>query len=182
MKYFDYIAKLKGDIKILAVSNVVLAVALAVVGVLFANMASKKIVVILPPKVDREFWVADTKLSRSYLEQVSLFIADRLMTVSPSNVEDSLASIYPFLTTEPEALKKLKSFFAEYIAKIKENSYWQSFYPLRVDILPRHRKIAVRGIVKKISGNVYLGEERRAVEITFKVKHGRFIVEKLEVR
>lgn len=181
MKYFSYIAKLKADIRILALSNIALSIALAVIGVLFANLAGRKVVVILPPKVDKEFWVSGRKVSNTYLEQVGLFIADRLMSVSPSNVEDSLASIYPFLTTEPTTLKKLKSFFAEYISEIKENSYWQSFYPMRVDIVPKNRKIVVRGIVKKLSGNVYLGEERKSVEITFRIKNGRFLVEKLEV-
>lgn len=137
--------------------------------------------VILPPKVEKEFWVSGNVLSTTYLEQVAYYIADRVMSVSPQNVDSSLDMLKPFFSMAPEDLEALEKVFMKISKAIKENDYYQVFYPLRFFVDSKRKVIVVEGIVRKMSGMQYIGEERKRVEIGFYVRNGRFFVKSLKV-
>ncbi len=181
MKYFDLLSKLDAQTRFLGLTTTLLAICLLFMSVTLFLLYSKKTVVILPPKVDKEFWVSGNTLSSSYLEQVAYFIADRVMTVSPQNVESSLDMIRPFFSTDPEDLKALDKVFIGIIKTVKENDYYQVFYPLRFMIDKKQKKLVVEGIVRKMSGMQYIGQERKTVTVRFYVKNGRFFVKGIEV-
>jgi len=182
VKYFDLLSKLDAQARFLGLTTVFLALCLLFMTLTVFFLYSKKTVVILPPKVDKEFWVSGDTLSSSYLEQVAYFIADRILSVSPHNVESSLSTIKPFFSTEPEDIESLNKVFVEIAKTIKENDYYQVFYPLRFYVDKNRNKLVVDGILRKMSGMQYIGEERRSVVIDFYVNNGRFFIKGIEVK
>ena len=181
MKYFDLISKLDAQARFLGLVASLLAASLLFMAFTVFSLYSKKTVVILPPKVEKEFWVSGNTLSSSYLEQVAYYIADRVMTVSPQNVESSLDMIRPFFSTDPEDLKALDRVFIRIVRTVKENDYYQVFYPLRFMIDRKKNRLIVEGMVRKMSGMQYIGQERKTVSIEFYVRNGRFFVKGIEV-
>lgn len=181
MKYFDLLSKLDAQARFLGLISTLLAVALLLMSFTIYSLYSKKSVIVLPPKVDKEFWVSGDTLSTSYLEQVGYFIADRIMSVSPQNVDRSLDAVKPFFTTDPDKLKALDEVFIKIAQTIKENDYYQSFYPLRFYVDKKGNSLVIEGVVRKMAGMQYIGEERKRVEIKFIIKNGRFFVESIEV-
>ena len=179
MKYFDLLSKLDAQARFLGLIASLLALALLLMTFVVFSLYTKKTVVVLPPKITEEFWVAGDILSSSYLEQVAYFIADRVMTVSPQNVDASLDMIKPFFSTAPEDLDTLNKTFMSIAKTVKENDYYQVFYPLRFFV--NKDKLVVEGVVRKMSGMQYIGQERKRVEIEFYVKNGRFFVKSLRV-
>ena len=181
MKYFDLLSKLDAQARFLGLTVTLLAVCLLLMSYTVFSLYSKKTVVILPPKVEKEFWVAGNTLSSSYLEQVAYYIADRVMTVSPQNVEGSLDMIRPFFSTDPEDLKELDKVFIKIVKTVKENDFYQVFYPLRFFVDRKANRLVVEGLVRKMSGMQYIGQERKTVTIEFFVRNGRFFVKGIEV-
>lgn len=51
--------------------------------ILTINMANSERTIIVPPTIDKSFWVERDNVSREYLEQMGLFIAQLELTVSP---------------------------------------------------------------------------------------------------
>lgn len=180
MKYFSLMKKLEDEVRWQAIVIIVLVLALVVEGILLFRAYMTKTVIVLPPRIDREFYVSGNVLSFSYLDQTAKYLADRILSVSPVNVDSSLASTYPFLTTDPSQLKAIKDSFTAYANSIKQNDLWQAFYPLRTLLDERNQKVAVEGILKKTTGNVYVGEERKTIVFTYEVQNGRFIVREVK--
>ena len=180
MRYFSLMKKLEEEVKWQAIVIVILAVGLIIEGILLFRAYMNKTVIVLPPRVEREFYVSGNAVSFSYLEQTAKYLADRILSVSPANVDNSLSSVYPFLTTDPNQLKVIKESFASYANSIKQNDLWQAFYPLRVLLDSNRQQVAVEGILKKTTGNVYVGEEKRTIVFTFEVRDGRFIVKEVK--
>jgi len=181
VKYFDLLSKLDAQARFLGLVSSLLAFALLFMAFTVYSLYSKKAIVILPPKVDREFWVSGDTLSSAYLEQVAYYIADRVMTVSPQNVESSLDMIRPFFSTNPEDLENLDRVLIRIAKVVKENDYYQVFYPLRFMLDGKRQRLAVEGIVRKMSGMQYIGQERKRVVIEFFVRNGRFFVKGIEI-
>jgi len=183
MKFWNFWEKLDRENRVLKLGFLALLIIFAIQAYLVIKLYDRKTVVVLPPKVEKEFWVAGDSLSRSYLEQVSYFIADRLLNVSPENVKSSIDMVLPFLTTEPENLKKIREQLVEYAREIVDNDIYQSFYPMRFLIARDRNKrpfMRVEGILRRTSGDVYLGQQKAVLDLFFKVRNGRLIIYELE--
>jgi len=176
MRYFDLLSKLDAQARFLGILSVFLAGALLLMTFAFLKLYTSKTVVILPPRVDKEFWVSGDTLSTSYLEQVAYFIADRFLSVSPESVDRSLDMIKPFFSTDTHILRKLDEYLVRYAKTIKEEDLYQVFYPLQFFVDKEKSKLVVVGNLHKISGGQYLGEESVNLSIEFYVKNGRFFV------
>jgi len=181
MKYFDFVQKLDAQTRFLGLITTLLAGAVFVLTVTILLLYSKKTVVVLPPKVEKEFWISGNSLSTSYLEQIAYYIADRVLSVSPQNVDQSLDMIKPFFSTDPDDVRGLEDTFTKVSGTVRENDYYQVFYPTRFYVNRKKMKLVVEGILRKMSGGQYLGEERKVVEISFFVRNGRFFIKALKL-
>ncbi len=181
MKFLSYLEKLEKENRLLYLFVAGLLLVNVLEGILLYKASVSRTVIVMPPKVEKEFWVSGEELSYSYLEQIGEYLADRILNVSPAIVDKSLASVYPFLTTNPEELEAIKEVFASYTNSIKNNDWWQSFYPMKVIVDPQNQTLAVEGILKKFTGNTYIGEERRTIVFKFTVQQGRFIVREVKL-
>lgn len=183
MKFWNFWEKLDRENRVLKFGFLVLLIIVSVQSYLVIELYDRKTVVVLPPRVEKEFWVAGDTLSRSYLEQVAYFIADRLFNVSPENVKSSIDMILPFLTTEPENLKKIREQLIAYAREIIDNDIYQSFYAMKFLIGKDRNKrpfMRIEGILRRTSGDVYIGQRKAILNLFFKVKNGRLIIYELE--
>ncbi len=181
--FWSFWEKLDRENRVLKLGFLSLLIIFLAQSFLVIYLYNKKTVVILPPKIDREIWVTESTVSKSYLEQAAYYIADRILNVSPQSIDNSIDSILPFFTTQPEALRKIKEKLTEYINQIKENDISQAFYPMRFSILKDRTKrpfMRVEGILKRISGDIYIGQEKAVLDLYFTVKNGRLIIYELE--
>jgi len=179
MRFWAYWEKLAAENGYLKVANVVLALALVFVCIVMAKMSVGSKVVIIPPRINQEFWVAGDEVSVSYLEQTAYFITDRLLSVNPKTVDRSYAMILPFLSTDPETLTKLKVLLAEQTDAIKEENISQVFYPLSFSVGENYNYMVVTGEVLQQTGSIYIGSKTVHVKIWFKIKGGRLTIRQL---
>jgi len=183
MKFWNFWEKLDKENRVLKLGFLVLLIVFTVQSYLVIKLYDKKTIVVLPPRIEKEFWIAGDTLSKSYLEQVAYFIADRLFNVSPENVKSSIDMILPFLTTEPENLKKIREQLIAYAREIIVNDIYQSFYAMKFLIAKDRNKrtfMRIEGILRRTSGDVYIGQKKAVLNLFFKVKNGRLIIYELE--
>lgn len=182
MKYYNFWEKIITENRIYQIVIIALSVVVIAEGILISNLFKEKQVVILPPKIEKGFTVAGDKLSKEYLEQVATYIADRVLSVSPANVDQSFDSIIPFLTTDPSLVKQIKQELAIQAKKIKENDIYQTFYPMKFYVNEKERKMYVEGLLRKMVGNTYAGQERVILELGFTVKNGRLFITSIQIK
>jgi len=176
-RYFSDFERLAKEVRFQAIIIYVLLFIVLLQGIMLYRAATNKVVVVIPPKVDREFWVSGETLSYAYIEQVSVYLADSLLSVSPATVDKSISRIMPFLTTDPAQVKEIRDSFAAYAKAVKENDWWQSFYPMRVVVNEKQQRIDVYGVLRKMTGNIYVGQEaNKVISFNYEVRNGRLII------
>jgi conjugal transfer pilus assembly protein TraE len=176
-KYFSGFERLVKEVRFQAIIIYALLFIVLLQGIMLYRTASNREVIVIPPKVDKEFWVSGQSLSYAYMEQVGVYLADSLLSVSPANVDQALSRIMPFLTTDPAQVKEIRDSFAGYSKAVKENDWWQSFYPMKVIVDDKHNKIDVHGVLRKMTGNVYVGQEsNKVISFNYEVRNGRLII------
>jgi conjugal transfer pilus assembly protein TraE len=176
-KYFSDFERLVKEVRFQAIIIYALLFIVLLEGIMLYRAAVNKTVIVIPPRVDKEFWVSGNELSSAYIEQVAVYLADSLLSVSPSNVDQALSRVMPFLTTDPAQVKEIRDNFAAYAKAVKENDWWQSFYPMKVVVDDKHNKIDVYGVLRKMTGDVYVGQENnKVITFTYEVRNGRLII------
>ena len=129
IKSFKYISILNKEKKFFMGILIVLLIVILTQGVLIYKLFSEKTTLILPANTSKEFWVTDKELSESYFEQVSYYIADRILSLSPGSVKNSLSSIIGFFGNNPVEVRNLKKKIEEQINYVQKENLYQIFYP-----------------------------------------------------
>ncbi len=181
-KFFNEWDKLKMRDNINFYIIVILAVILVVQTIAIINIVQNRTVVILPPKVDQEFQIVGNTLSKSYLEQVSFYISDRIMSLSPSNAKVSLESIAPFLSTDVEHLKVIKKTLEKEAELIISENLFQSFYPNKFQINEKDKIMTVTGVLRKYIGDMFVQSKDQKIDYPYEIKSGRLIIKGVNIR
>jgi len=145
---------------------------------IIAQKAQNQRVIVLPPKVTKEFWVTGNKISKSYLEQMGQFVAFYLFNVSPNTAKTSIENILAYV--EPQFYSKVKALLYEQVNYITQNDISRVFYPSVVKIEPG--VIKVIGIIKDIIGNKVVNQQQVELNIGYTIKEGRFWINSIVVK
>lgn len=181
MSFYNEWTKLGKENYILSVTILVMALGVTVMSFAFYRLYTNKAVTVTPPGFDREYQVAGDRVSRSYLEQTAAFLADRLLSVSPTNARQSFDMVLPYLTTDPALVKVIREDLNRQAKVIEETDTYQIFYPMKFSISEQKGTIVVDGPLRRIIGNIYKPpEETKRITFYFTVHHGRFLVTKIE--
>ncbi len=180
MKFFSYLDKLVEENRVLKFALVALCVTNVVLAVLYLQGRSVQKVIVVPPEVRKEFWVAGGTFSRSYLEQVFYYVTSSILSVSPETVDESLSRVYVFLTTDPVLIQKIKTAFREYAEAIRSKKVYQVFYPVKMSVV-RNNEVVVEGILKKVVGPGKVETESKKVKYRFRVENSRLLIEGIEL-
>jgi conjugal transfer pilus assembly protein TraE len=179
MKFFTEWERLKAENKIMTIAIVALAITILVLTIALISAYKSQKVIVLPPKVDKEFWVSGNTFSSEYLEQVAFYLSDRLLTISPTTVKASFDSVIGFV--EASSVRKLRESLDEQANTIIREKVYQVFYPAQFAVDTSKRIITVRGQLKRFSGNVYQYEAESAIQFSFYVREGRLYITSIEI-
>jgi len=141
-------------------------------GYLISDKVNNQKVVIMPPKtITKEFWVSGNRVSKSYLEQMGMFVVYNLMNIDKHTADYTIEAILPLV--KPEFYYKVKAMLMEQIKYIIDNDISRVFYPsvIKTD---KKGKIVILGITKDIIGNNVVAKKQQQITISYKIKQGRF--------
>lgn len=181
-KFFNFVDKLEAIQRLLLIVIIFMAIAILSLSFGMYKVISTSKTVIIPPKVDKEFWVSDTTLSAAYYEQVGFYIADRILSVSPSTAEGSYDALLPFFSSNSKDLYAIKKMLKEQSEFIKKENVYQVFYPINVVPKAKERLLSVNGSLRKFIGTMYIHDIETRLDIKFDIANGKFIIKSLEVK
>lgn len=179
-KFFSFIDKLEATQRFLLVIIGIMGAAIIVLSFTMYKTSMVSRTLVLPPKVDKEFWVSGSAMSQSYYEQVGFYIADRIMSVSPATAESSYDTLLPFFSSNSIELAAIKKKLKEQAEFIKKENIYQVFYPTEAIPDVRKRVLSVNGSLRKYIGEMYIHELETRLDIVFDIINGRFVIKKLE--
>lgn len=181
-RFYNYLHALEAEKRILLIA----CVSLSLVVIFFAwsilKLSTTQKTIVLPPKVDKEFWVVAGELSTAYFEQVGFYIADRVMSVSPQSAESSYDTLLPFLSDNPKDIGKIREKLVEQSDFIKKENIYQVFYPLHVSVNNKESYFEVMGTLRKFVGELYIHEVQSSIKVYYSVVSGKLKINNLEIK
>lgn len=142
--------------------------------VIYSQVGRQRLVVV-PPTVQKPFWISGTRVSSAYLDQLSLFLAQMRLSV------DAESAPYQHKTLLRHADPTIYSTLKHRLAKERKNmhkQHWSTvFYPRYVDVNAHALMATVYGELA-----TYVGKKQRqsrdvGYQLSYHRQNGRFLIQ-----
>jgi len=135
-------------------------------------------VIIVPPHVEKSFWVTAAHVSPEYLSEMTTFFANlRLnMTTESANIQHETLLRY----TDPVYYNTLKTQLVQEADRITDQHMSMAFFPVNVKVDSQHFKAIIEGDLKSYVGDTALPTKRVSYMVTYRYDAGRLLVKSFE--
>lgn len=149
------------------VTNFVLAL-----GMVFTKHTERTIVI--PPHIQRSVWFENEKVSKEYLEEMGVFIAQLLLNTTPQTVEKQHGDLLKYVAPNYyQALQKELALSAKYI---KQNNFGTWFVPRRVVGYEHNNTVEIEGQFQVAQNDKVTERSQRKLLITFNYENGKVML------
>lgn len=130
--------------------------------------------VIVPPTIERPFWVKGAETSPEYLEEMSRYLSTLVLNVTPKSVD---ANIDVFLRyVAPEIHGDIRSRMAVQAGRLKRDDISTAFYPVGYQTRTGKRQVVVTGDFMTAVGKQVVSSVRRSWRFDYVYTGGRLWV------
>jgi len=138
-------------------------------------LVGRERVVIVPPIVNRDFWVATDMVSDSYLEQMAEFFAGLLLNVTPNSF--ATRSEHLLQHVAPNAYPTLKTQLVEQKLELERRAMSTTFHPASFKVDRKKLLVELKGELKILVGRASVESQTKTYRIQFSQQHGRLYIQ-----
>ena len=172
------LAKLNGDLRELRQRNRALALTLAgvITGLLIALLIIVKLIgmertIVVPPTINKTFWVTHDRVSKEYLEQMASFVAWLILDVTPATVDWKKDVLLNYAAPEQHgALKSRQEVEADRLKRINASTF---FLPQQLVANDQDQTVAIRGRLRTQVNGQDTATDTKAYLAEFQYAGGR---------
>ena len=139
--------------------------------IVILNLIGTVRTVVVPPSIDKSFWVSRDKASSEYLEQMGSFVAWLVLDVTPSSIDWKKGVLLGYV--EPEqygALKTRQEVEGERLKRINASTL---FMPQQLVASEDKQSVVVRGRLRTLVNGFETGNDLKAYLIEFSFNGAR---------
>lgn len=162
----------------LLLSLVVILLGINFTQALFTLFRSERIVVV-PPDINREFWVEKNKVSASYLEEMALVFANFILESSPESAAYKREII--LRNTASESYGPLKIRLLEDEKQLKKEHVATSFQANSVKVNPNKLSVELTGDLLRFVGDKRISQSRDTYQFQFDYRVGRLLIKSFKL-
>lgn len=170
--------RLDGDLKELrrrnralgrAVSGLVLAVTVALLAIL--KIAGTERTVLVPPAIEKAFWVKGAHGSKDYLEQLGAYFAWLILDVDPSTIDWKRDALLDWVSPDQHAAMKVRQDLEADRLKRMNGATW--FRPQQLVANELQQSVVIRGRLRTQVNGQETSSETKAFLVEFDYAGGR---------
>jgi conjugal transfer pilus assembly protein TraE len=171
-------AKLDNDLKdirrrnrglSLAVGGLISALLICLVIIL--NLLGTERTIVVPPSIDKTFWVTRDHASREYLEQMGSFIAWLILDVTPVSIDWKKDVLLNYVAPDQHGVMKARQEIeAERLKRINASTY---FLPQQLVANETTQSVIVSGRLRTLVNGQETATETKAYLVEFQYAGGR---------
>jgi len=170
--------RLSGDLKDLRRRNRGLAVAVSALAVghvvalvVILNLLGSVRTVVVPPSINKSFWVERDRVSSEYLEQMGSFIAWLILDVTPSSVDWKREILLGYVLPDQHgAMKTRQELEATRLKRINASTV---FMPQQLVSSEDAQSVTVRGRLRTLVNGQETSNDTKAYLVEFVYAGGR---------
>lgn len=156
----------------------VLAIALVFLCILLTfalcEVSLHKRTFLVPPDINRSFWVSESTVSSEYLAEMSLFFMSLRLNLTPSNVKAQRDMLLKY--ADPKYYGELKMQLVAEGDRIAKEDLSYAFYPVDFKVDAKNLTTKVTGDIKATIGKETLPDKRVNFLLKFNYSYGRLFV------
>jgi conjugal transfer pilus assembly protein TraE len=141
-------------------------------------MIGREKIIIVPPDIQKSFWVSATHASPEYLAEMTRFFSSLRFNVTAENVHSQQETLLRY--TDPSYYPALKNELVQEADRIAEQHVSMVFFPVNLKIDSKHFKVMIEGDLKILVGDAALPTKRTSYLITYGYDAGRLLVKSFE--
>lgn len=135
------------------------------------NLLGSERTVVVPPSIDKSFWVTRDRASAEYLEQMAGFIAWLVLDVTPASVDWKKDVLLGYLEPEQHgAMKTRQELESSRLKRINASTY---FMPQQLAPNEDMQSVVIRGRLRTVVNGIETANELKAYEVGFSYRGGR---------
>ena len=170
--------RLNGDIKEMRRRNRGLGLAVGVLAagqilalVVILNLLGTVRTVVVPPSLNKTFWVTRDQASNEYLEQMGSFIAWLVLDVTPASIDWKKDILLGYV--EPEQHGELKTRQELEAMRLKRINASTFFSPQQLVPSEESQSVIVRGRLRTLVNGLETANDLKAYRVEFSYSGGR---------
>ncbi|MES2260947.1 MAG: type IV conjugative transfer system protein TraE [Pseudomonadota bacterium] len=153
----------------LAVGGLIIALMTSLIIIL--NLIGTERTIVVPPSIERTFWVTKDQASRAYLEQMAGFVAWLILDVTPASIDWKKDILLNYVAPgQHGAMKSRQEIEAERLKRISASTY---FLPQQLVANENNQSVVVRGRLRTQVNGQETANETKAYLAEFNYAGGR---------
>ncbi len=134
-------------------------------------LKDKEKIIVVPPVIEREFWVAAGRVSDSYLEQTSEYLIGLILNVTPSNFGARAEHLLAYV--EPANYGPIKEKLIRERQEIERRGLSTVFHITAFGTNASALEVEVKGILKSWIGSAPADSKEQTYKISYSYNSGR---------
>ena len=135
-------------------------------------------VILLPPSQGDSWWVTKQGACAPYLEQMSLYLVQLLLNITPKTAALSHEKFLTYVT--PSAYGQFKKALLRKLEESQRSEISSTFYPTSITIDQTSSRTKAQGLLYQYVAGKLISTSERIYWLTYTLSHGRFFVENFE--
>jgi conjugal transfer pilus assembly protein TraE len=138
-----------------------------ILSILVISLVGRERIVLMPPSMSKDIWVAKKTGSQEYFSRMTLFLAELVLNVTTDNVDYQQALLLRYV--DPSVYPALKTQLTALADKIKHEHISTAFFPVDVSVDVQHSAVIISGDLKSYVADTALPTKRIAYRFTYRI-------------
>lgn len=164
----QYLIKNRNGYLILASASLTLNILLVLF--LFVMVGRERIVVV-PPEIQKSFWLTSNKVSPEYLSEMTLYLTSLSFNMTPSSAAMQHEILLRYV--DPSYYPNLKSNLLEVEEKIKKEHITMTFFPRNISVDTKLMIGRVMGDLHYMVGDIQMPSKQVTYQYEFSYNNGQ---------
>jgi conjugal transfer pilus assembly protein TraE len=141
-------------------------------------LSSREKTILVPPTIEKSFWVSAQHVSPEYLSEMTTFFANLRLNITTESANQQREMLLRY--TDPAYHNVLKAQLIQEADRINEQHLSMAFFPVNVKVDAKHVKAMIEGDIKSYVGESALPTKRVSYLIAYRYDTGRLLVKSFE--
>lgn len=137
-------------------------------------MMGKERIVIVPPEINKSFWVDASHVSPEYLSEMSLFLTSIRFNLTPSNAEIQRQLLLRYV--DPNHYEKIKSELMEEEEQLKKDHISLAFFVSDIKVDANKLVSRISGDLQYSVGDSLLPRQHVNYQVAYSYNAGRLLI------
>ncbi len=137
-------------------------------------LSGRERVIVVPPIVERAFWVSNNEVSPEYLSEMTAFFAYLRLNVTPDSIDHQRQTLLHY--TDPRYYGVLNDALVAERDQLFNQHITTAFYPVDVKVDAKALTAQITGDLLSSVGNTHMNPQRVSYQIHYRYDNGRLLV------